>query len=389
MTQVEVTQKAQNLLACIQHGLQLHDEQNTAKHLGNRSQYIGLSDIGRALECPRAALCNKVFQRPQPSLQKLLTQQRGHWLEHGIGQAITAQGIHALPQLELAFTHNNVPIKAHFDFVLAWKNPHPAIRILELKSTANLPETLYTSYEMQLYGQASLIAQLWDKPAFSLRDEHGVIMHHNCTMPEICKAQFGMALPTNVNDVDIEAWVLCISMDDAKPFGPYTPHDTMRDLCLKTAGELWENKTAFEQGQLDVNAVAYTIGFHPLCAYCDWNSDCPKFHNGLFRPEWETYIVKINNLKTERNALDLKISTAEQGLKDLYGFTGLQGDWISTGNYRFKVSTQKGRRTLNKDIVRHALEEAQANSITNIDAALAACEQEDKSFQKLTISKIN
>ncbi len=130
MTHEHITQKAQNLLACIQHGLHLHDKQSTAAHLGDRSQYIGLSDIGRALECPRAALCNKVFQRPHPSLQKLLTLQRGHWLEYGIGHAFITQGLHALPQLELSLSYNDVPIKAHFDFVLAWATPHPAIRTM-------------------------------------------------------------------------------------------------------------------------------------------------------------------------------------------------------------------------------------------------------------------
>ncbi len=61
----------------------------------------------------------------------------------------------------------------------------------------------------------------------------------------------------------------------------------------------------------------------------------------------------------------------------------------SIGNYRFKVSTQKGRRTLNKDIVRHVLEEVQEGKQEDVDTLLTACEQEGKSFQKLTINKIN
>ena len=133
---------------------------------------VGLSDIGRALECPRAALANKALPRPRPDISKLLTLQRGHWLEHGIYQALAAQNLRILPQLELSIIHNHVPIKAHMDFVLVWEQPRPAIRILELKSTEHMPDTLYTSYEVQLYGQAGLLAQHWNAPVFSLRDMH-------------------------------------------------------------------------------------------------------------------------------------------------------------------------------------------------------------------------
>ena len=77
------TDKSTSLLALIANGLHAHAEQATALTLGDRSQYIGLSDIGRALECPRAALCNKVFPRPQPDLRKLLTLQRGRLIGDG------------------------------------------------------------------------------------------------------------------------------------------------------------------------------------------------------------------------------------------------------------------------------------------------------------------
>ena len=49
-----VTDKSASLLALIASGLHTHAEQATALTLGDRSQYIGLSDIGRALEWPCA-----------------------------------------------------------------------------------------------------------------------------------------------------------------------------------------------------------------------------------------------------------------------------------------------------------------------------------------------
>lgn len=52
--------KANGLLDLLHKGLHLHAERTTALALGDRSKYVGLSDIGRALECPRAALLNKI-----------------------------------------------------------------------------------------------------------------------------------------------------------------------------------------------------------------------------------------------------------------------------------------------------------------------------------------
>lgn len=385
------TDKAASLLALIAHGLHAHAEQSTALTLGDRSRYIGLSDIGRALECPRAALCNKLFPRPQPDLQKLLTLQRGHWLEHGIGQALAAHSLNILPQLELSLMHNGVPIKAHLDFVLVWEQPRPAVRILELKSTERLPETLYTSYECQLYGQAGLLARMWNHPAFSVKDEYGTILHGNLTMPELCGKQFGLRLPSDSTAVDIEAWVLCLSMSDAKAFGPYLPNDAMCDLCLNTAETLWTNKLAVESGRLDVNAVAYASGFHALCAYCDWNADCPKFHDGEYQPEWQADLQRLASLKDSRTVLDEEIEELETSLKDAYALSCMAGDWINADTHRFRVSLQAGRRTLDRAALREALETLfrAENLDINVDALLARCEREGRPFRRLTINPIN
>ena len=388
MSQSQITaDKAASLLALIATGLHAHAEQSTALTLGDRSQYIGLSDIGRALECPRAALCNKVFARPQPNLQKLLTLQRGHWLEHGIGQALAAQGLRVLPQLELSLTHNGVPIKAHMDFVLVWEKPRPAVRILELKSTERLPDTLYTSYECQLYGQAGLLAQMWNQPAFSLRDAHGAILHYNLTMPELCRAHFGLHLSNDPTKVDIEAWVLCLSMSDARPFGPYLPNDSMRNLCLNTAENLWANKQAVEAGQLDVNGMAYASGFHALCAYCDWNADCPKFHDGEYQSEWQADLQRLADLKDTRTALEAEIEELEAGLKDAYALSGMTGDWINAGSHRFRVSQHPGRRTLNRDALRLELLDVLGDEHA-AEKLISWCEVEGRPFSRLTINPI-
>ena len=173
--------RAQGLMAILARGLVECSAQRTASSLGDRSRYIGMSDIGRALECPRAAVGRKLFgngdnlvhQHDLPLLlARQLRLQRGHWFEAGIAQVFRQQRLPVIEQLEIATIHHGVPIRAHLDFVFASAVGQPTVRILELKSCENIPSTLYSSYETQVYGQVGLLHSLWDQPAFGV---HGPI----------------------------------------------------------------------------------------------------------------------------------------------------------------------------------------------------------------------
>jgi hypothetical protein len=80
---------------------------------------------------------------------------------------LASLGLHVLPQLEINWQHQGVPIKAHLNFVRSWGAPVNAIRILEVKSTDKLSDTPHDSHLLQLHGKIGLLAQAWDKPAFS------------------------------------------------------------------------------------------------------------------------------------------------------------------------------------------------------------------------------
>ena len=130
--------RAQGLMALLAKGLVESSEQRTASSLGDRSRYIGMSDIGRALECPRAAVGRKLFgnddlvhQHDLPSqLSRQLRLQRGHWFEAGIAEVFRQQRLPVIEQLEIEMNHHGVPIKAHLDFVFASAVGQPTVRIL-------------------------------------------------------------------------------------------------------------------------------------------------------------------------------------------------------------------------------------------------------------------
>ena len=152
------------LLEIITHGLALYANRNTQTQLGNRDEYIGMSDLGSYMVCPRMAIMNKLHpQNSTYNLKHLLTMQRGHWFEDGIADALKTLELPLVRQLEIAVTHNDTPIKAHLDFVLASNHPRPTVRILEVKSCQKLPDCLYATYETQVYGQVGLLTRYWEE----------------------------------------------------------------------------------------------------------------------------------------------------------------------------------------------------------------------------------
>ena len=387
---MEQMNRTEGLRALIRQGLQTVAHKDTLAHLGDRSSYIGMSDIGQHWECPRAALARKVLSTTN-SLERLLTLQRGHWFESGVGKALASLGLYVLPQLEINWQHQGVPIKAHLDFVLVWGAPVNAIRILEVKSTDKLPASPHDSHLLQLHGQIGLLAQAWDKPVFSLRAEDGTLLHEKMTFPQLCRAQLGLQLPKQAEKLSIEAWLLCLSMKDVTTFGPYTFNQAMLDTALDHAVQLWGDLTAHRAGNLSLSQVTCAQGFYPICSYCEYNGDCPKFPQGVHMPQWEPALEKLAALKEQRTALDSEIKEMETVLKLVHRQAGTR-DWVDTGNYRFRMSVTAGRTTLDKDALREELTEIfHAEHLGDIDvnALLARCERTGSPFEKLSISPIN
>jgi hypothetical protein len=383
-------------MALLAKGLVESSAKRTLSSLGDRSQYIGMSDIGRALECPRAAVGNKLFgngaglevsQHDLASmLGKQLRLQRGHWFEAGVAQVFRTQALPVIAQLEINASHNQVPIKAHLDFTFVSAAGQPTVRILELKSCENIPSTLYSSYETQVYGQVGLLRALWDKPAFGVRGEPGVAECSGLTFPELCRERLGIEMPVDASLVDIEAWVLCLSMSEAKAFGPYLPDKSMLGLCLQTAEDLWNLAMDVRSNGGDIFDLPTAKGFHALCPWCDFNADCPKF-DGVDQPQWSPELETLAKLKAESVTLEAQISEIEDALKTAYRLSGVNGGWINADNQRFRLSFQSGRRTLNREQLR--LELSAILGEDDADALLARCESEGKSFERLMVSTIN
>lgn len=190
----------------------------------------------------------------------------------------------------------------------------------------------------------------------------------------------------DISLVDIEAWVLCLSMSEAKVFGPYLNDKSMLGLCLQTAEDLWSFTENARTNGGDIFDLPTAKGFHALCSWCDFNANCPKFQ-GVDQPQWDDALTHLAALKADRDDLEAQIVEVEDGLKTGCRLSTVGSAWIEAGRYRFRLSSQAGRRTLNKGTLRLELSIALGEDAA--DSLIARCESEGRSFERLIIQKIN
>ncbi|WP_291440094.1 hypothetical protein [Desulfovibrio sp.] len=147
----------------------------------------------------------------------------------------------------------------------------------------------------------------------------------------------------------------------------------------------------YRAGKLSLSQVDCAQGFYPLCSYCEYNSDCPKFPLGVEMPQWEPALDKLAVLKKQRTTLDAEIKEMEAVLKLVHRQAGTR-DWVNTANYRFRMSVAAGRTTLDKNALRGELSNIfcfEHLDDIDVDALLARCERTGEPFEKLSVSPIN
>ncbi len=121
----------------------------TSEHLGDRTQYVGGSDVG---QCLRKAVLGKTM-KPTFESKTLFRFLRGHVVQD-IFAKIFAAG-KATYQEEVEVEHPQKPyIKVHIDFVFTG---HKRLYVVEMKSVSRIPDVAYSSHVNQLAQEMGLL----------------------------------------------------------------------------------------------------------------------------------------------------------------------------------------------------------------------------------------
>ncbi|MDD5597559.1 MAG: hypothetical protein PHV82_06420, partial [Victivallaceae bacterium] len=127
----------------------------------------------------------------------------------------------------------------------------------------------------------------------------------------------------------------------------YKPKITRTRYCEKTAKSIWEKSGQIRNNNLDLNSVEFCKGFHPLCSFCDHAENCPKFTvHELGDSVYNDILTELEELKSRKAKLAKDITIAEDQVREFYINSGVNGDWLSTGDWRFRFAETAGRKTL-------------------------------------------
>lgn len=267
-----------HLMLTLQTALQQLAVEQTKETLGDRTTYLGASDI---LACPRKTILTKTHP-PEPNLVTLLRYSRGHMAEDIVAAAFTAAGYtNFRRQMEVSYK-GEIPIIAHIDFVFI-SEARKTMAVLEVKAPENIPQNPYGSWESQLYLQMGLLAENYPE----YRVEKGAILAVNF-------GEHGMQL-----------------------FNGYTPQTIILDGLIARAKSIWNDYQKYQAGEL--NCPVMEAG--PLCGYCPFVGDCPKFAVEEVQELAESVEILLE-LQKQQKELETEIGIRKSNLLAIVGERG-------------------------------------------------------------------
>ena len=139
-------------------------------------------------------------------------------------------------------------------------------------------------------------------------------------------------------------------------------------------------------GEKNLNDLPVAQGFHPLCAWCDYNVDCPRFA-GTAALELESELLELERLKEAKDAACTRVQEAESHLKTLFRRISPQGDWVSAHTRRFRSALCEGRKTLDRERLATALTTCMAED--EAEALITAGYKTGEPYERLYVGNIN
>lgn len=253
----------------IETALQELSRSHTEDTLGDRSTYLGASDLGG---CPRKTVLTKLSP-PTHDLPTLLRFKRGHMAEDVLAEAFIKSGFTFDRQVEIQSNNFGVPVSLHIDFVFTSESTKTK-RILEVKSPDLMPDCPHASWDMQTHFQTGMLAE--KHPDYKVS-------------AGILGLQFGK--------------------DGLQFWNGYEPNMQMFSGLKERAKKIWSFYEKAKTGEIDTEAIDMEVS--PLCAYCHAISTCPKFQ-AFELPELDEYVAEYIELQAQEKKVKAEIDSRKE-----------------------------------------------------------------------------
>lgn len=273
----------------LENGIKAFSKKNTMETLGDRSAYVGSSDIG---QCPRKAFLSKTMP-VEASFQQELVWMRGHIAESIVSNGLSGGDITFETQVEVCGEGDYTFIKTHIDFVADMGNESI---VIECKSTNAIPQEPYLSWILQVQLQMGL-----------LRKKQ--------------KVERGIIAVINLNTGAMEAFDI-----------PYS--EEMFQMALSRAKNLWDSLQSKQEPQAETGS---------LCSFCSYKGNCPVLHKGAdsLPLELEQDALRYAELQKQSKEAQKEADSLKSKLMDFMSATGTKK--VQVQDLSLSYTLMKGR----------------------------------------------
>lgn len=284
--------------------------EKTASTLGDRSTYIGASDVGSCLRKGYLAKQQKV----EHDIAQHIVFERGHIAEELV--ALMLKGTPYKQQIEVVGQANNgFPIKAHLDFVVEDKRE---CIVIEAKSTSTPVEAPYESWILQIQMQMGLLSQK-------------------------CKK-------------NIRGYVIAIDVNTGwfKAFEAL-PNKVLFDTAMTNANTLAKALVSKQEPEATVELY---------CSKCAHKGNCPAVTNANAQ-ELPNEVQKIVDFVAQKSLVEKEIKVAKSQLIDFFEATNTKV--AKAGDKTVSLVRKKGGVGIDKELLKTVAPDVYAQVLCESD----------------------
>jgi len=279
-------------------------KKETEAKLGDRSKYIGASDI---VACPRAAYLNKVSP-VEFDIEKLMIFEGGHAFENVVEKMMG----NAPFKREVEFTDGakKYPIKVHCDFIVFNKQTKEAT-IIEVKTKKSDDLTPYTENVMQVQFQWYIAEKALKEHGWKVKNAYLVVGNRNTGKYEVYEVK---------------------------------KDENLQKLLIKKAEIL--RKALIKKEEPEGEEKLY-------CSSCPYRKNCGTFCKGTVGASLlEDEVQKILELEKQKKVLEERIKEKKEALKQYLQDKGLNK--VKAGEHIVTVTKESSYVTLDTSVLKKA-----------------------------------